>query len=472
MSSLGNKLPEEDDACLRTKHSFPSTEDNVYSQGSYQHIGYKKGMAIASLNINGLRSHLDEVQFLIKNLGIHVLALNETKLDSDFPKELSSVPGYQQERLDRTRNGGGVSIYIRDSIKYKRRLDVPKDDLELICIEVQPPKNKPFLVIVWYRPPSGPVCSFNRLEHVLSYLDQEGKEIILVGDTNCDLTKTKADQPMDNDAKHLCNLYELFSLKQLIEEPTRVTLDTSTIIDHIATTCVRNIVDSGVLEVSLSDHYLVYCIRKFNGAVEKGHKMIKTRKMKNFNEDAFLADISGICWEHMLTETDDINILVNYWSTLFSLIIEKHAPMTEMRVSEKYCPWIDRNLKDLIRTRDKLKKAAVSSKSPLLLDSYRQVRNKVNSLNIQLKKEYYTNRISACEGNMKETWKTVNELRNKRSKSSNIDCLKDSGREIVHKNGISNAMNSFFCLLGKDLADTINSASDLLLVGDYKINKC
>ena len=471
MSSLGNKLPEKDDACLRTKHSFPSTEDNVYSQGSYQHIGYKKGMAIASLNINGLRSHLDEVQFLIKNLGIHVLALNETKLDSDFPKELSSVPGYQQERLDRTRNGGGVSIYIRDSIKYKRRLDVPKDDLELICIEVQPPKNKPFLVIVWYKPPSSPVCSFNRLEHVLSYLDQEGKEIILVGDTNCDLTKTKADQPMVNDAKHLCNLYELFSLKQLIEEPTRVTLNTSTIIDHIATTCVRNIVDSGVLEVSLSDHYLVYCIRKFNGAVEKGHKMIKTRKMKNFNEDAFLADVSGICWEHMLTETDDINILVNHWSTLFSLIIEKHAPMTEMRVSEKYCPWIDRNLKDLIRTRDKLKKAAVSSKSPLLLDSYRQVRNKVNSLNIQLKKEYYTNKISACEGNMKETWKTVNELRNKRSKSSNIDCLKDSGREIVHKNGISNAMNSFFCSIGQDLADKIDPVPNPLLSGDYEVNK-
>ena len=66
---------------------------------------------------------------------------------------------------------------------------------------------------------------------------------------------------------------------------------------------------------------MVYCIRKFNGAVEKGHKKIKTRKMKNFNEEAFLADVSGICWEQMLTETDDINLLVNYWSEMFSLII-------------------------------------------------------------------------------------------------------------------------------------------------------
>ena len=45
----------------------------------------------------------------------------------------------------------------------------------------------------------------------------------------------------------------------------------------------RNIIESGVYEVGMSDHYMVYCIRKFNGAVERDHKIIKTRKMKNFN---------------------------------------------------------------------------------------------------------------------------------------------------------------------------------------------
>ena len=108
----------------------------------------------------------------------------------------------------------------------------------------------------------------------------------------------------------------------------------------------------------------------------------------------------------------------------FSLIIDKHAPLCEMRVSEQYCPWIDRDLRDLMRTRDKLKKSAVKSKSALLWDSYRQVRNKVNSLGTQQKKEYYNDKISACKGNMKESWKTINELLNKRSKSSNIDSLK------------------------------------------------
>ena len=81
------------------------------------------GMALASLNINGLRSHLDEVQ---------------------LPKELTEIPGYQQERRYRTGNGGGVSIYIKDPIKYKLRSDVPTDDLEIICCEIIHQKANPF----------------------------------------------------------------------------------------------------------------------------------------------------------------------------------------------------------------------------------------------------------------------------------------------------------------------------------------
>ena len=303
-------------------------------------------------------------------------------------------------------------------------------------------------------------------------MDKEGKEIILLGDcdlTNCDLPIKKAEQQIDNDTKHMTGLYELFSFKQLIEEPTRVTLTTSSIIDHVATTCARNIVEAGVHKVSLSDHYMVYCIRKFNG--EKGHKMIKTRQMKNFDKEAFLADVSGICWEQMFSETDNINALVNHWSSLFSLIIDKHAPITEMRVSEKYCPWIDKDLRALMQTRDKLKKAASKRESQFLMDSYGQVRNKVNTINTQLKKQYYTDKILSCQGDMKESWKTIYELLNKRSKSSNIECLKDLGTENTHKKDISNAMNNFFCSVGKDLANKIAPVPNPLLSGDYDVNK-
>ncbi len=77
-----------------------------------------------------------------------------------------------------------------------------------------------------------------------------------------------------------------------------------------------------------------------------------------------------------------------------------------------------------MQSRNKLKKAASKSKSQLPIDSYPQVRNKVNSMNIQLKKKYFTDKISENQVNMKESRKAVNELLGKRSETSNIPALK------------------------------------------------
>ena len=56
--------------------------------------------------------------------------------------------------------------------------------------------------------------------------------------------------------------------------------------------------------------------------------MVTTRSVKNFDKDAlkgYVADVTGICWEQGFSETDNVNVLVTQWSTLFSLIIDKYA---------------------------------------------------------------------------------------------------------------------------------------------------
>ena len=53
----------------------------------HRSLRFNKGMAIASLNINGLRTHYDEVAFIIQNLGINILALCETELGPSLPRE-------------------------------------------------------------------------------------------------------------------------------------------------------------------------------------------------------------------------------------------------------------------------------------------------------------------------------------------------------------------------------------------------
>ena len=97
----------------------------------------------------------------------------------------------------------------------------------------------------------------------------------------------------------------------------------------------------------------------------------------------------------------------------------------KMRVSDKYCPWVNADLRVLSKSRDKLKLTACKSKSTLFMSSYRHLRNIVNNLNTKLKQQYFATKVSKFKGNMKETWKSINQLFNKRSKSTNTDLLQD-----------------------------------------------
>jgi len=48
----------------------------------------------------------------------------------------------------------------------------------------------------------------------------------------------------------------------LITSPTRVTENTSTILDHVLTNSQDRVSQSGVIDIGLSDHQLTYCTRK------------------------------------------------------------------------------------------------------------------------------------------------------------------------------------------------------------------
>ena len=177
----------------------------------------------------------------------------------------------------------------------------------------------------------------------------------------------------------------------------------------------------------------------------------------------FLIDVARIDWIRALGQNDDIDILVRHWSNLFSSVIEKHAPVQTMRVSDKYCPCVNADRRALIKSRDKLKLAASKNKSTLLMSSYRNLRNKINSLNTKLKRQYFATRVSMFKGNMKETWKTIKLLLNKRSKSTNIDLLLDQNKTISNKGELSQSMNNFFCSIDEDFASKIEGGYEALL---------
>ena len=164
----------------------PSKSDSLNScHEGIRKCHSKKGLLLCSLSARSLLRHKDEISILIQENKIDVIAINETKLDKKVADDTIVIGDFILKCLDRSRHGGGVAFYIRETLNFEHRFDFPTGNLEAICIEVKLKCSKPFFIVAWYRPPKYESDTLVEIETLLKALESEKKEIILIGDLNC-----------------------------------------------------------------------------------------------------------------------------------------------------------------------------------------------------------------------------------------------------------------------------------------------
>ena len=118
---------------------------------------------------------------------------------------------------------------------------------------------------------------------MLKNVDNENKEIYLLGDLNCNLL----DQS-NSSAKHLHSIMQLYQLTQVIDKPTRITESSSTLLDVCITSCPERIAFHDVINMGVSDDSLIYVVRKINSYLKPhASKKVKFRSFKHFNVENF-----------------------------------------------------------------------------------------------------------------------------------------------------------------------------------------
>ena len=88
-------------------------------------------------------------------------------------------------------------------------------------------------------------------------MDLENKETILIGDFNCDWSRLV----INNAASHtvrMATLASIYQFEQMIEEPTRITATSRTLIDLAFCNKPELITMSSVDHLGISDHSLIY----------------------------------------------------------------------------------------------------------------------------------------------------------------------------------------------------------------------
>ncbi len=306
-----------------------------------------------------------------------------------------------------------------------------------------------------YRPPSALPEFFDHFERLIKAIDNENKEMYILDDLNCDLLKPDSESNIPT--KKIKSLYELYQLSQLIDEATRVTIKTTTLIDHIVTNTPEKISDSGVVHTGISDHSLVFAIRKIS-VIKKQENIVEMRNMKNFDKKKFVTELLNQHWEYVYFFAEDPNAMWEIWKKIFLEVLDKHAPLQYKKVRSKKVPWITTEIKKLINTRDRLKRKAISTNQENDWSNFKTTRNKVNIELRNAKKVYYTSKIAGQRSNPKMAWKTINNLLHKQNKQTVVNELNIAETHLTSPQDIAEGFNDYFSNIGPDLASKIDTS--------------
>ena len=173
----------------------------------------------------------------------------------------------------------------------------------------------------------------------------------ILGDLNINLINNQKHTP--NGIKRYQEFCSLHGLKQLISSPTRITDNSSSLLDHVLTNSTDRISQSGVVDTGLSDYQLIYCTRKVNRTKFNTHKYIRTRSLKNYSQSSYLEKLNEINFPSY-SKFKDINDAYSDFIGKVTSVIDQIAPVKEIRVKNNSQDWFDVEIHEEIETRDKL----------------------------------------------------------------------------------------------------------------------
>ena len=333
---------------------------------------YKFNIKIGYLNINSVVNKIDEVKELLNRNMFDILFLAETKIDSTVSSHLVSHPGLRTIRKDRKKGAGGLLAYIRNDLSAYRRLKLESSDIESICLDVKDSNNSRFIVCAYYRKPT--MCKESDFLASLSTAAENmyntRKELFLLGDFNKDMHENRDESRFpDTRLVDFCNR---FCLSNRIDNPTKVTKTSKSLIDVLFTSHTECYSISGSLHLGLSDHDLIFTVRKNKNSKPKP-RLIEFRSMKNFNLPDFLVDLKRVPWSSAYT-FDNADDVWAHWRTLFKDVLDQHVPLKKKWIRGDQLPWISPDLLREISHRNNLFKCHKRNPTSASWDDYKRLK--------------------------------------------------------------------------------------------------
>ena len=260
---------------------------------------------------------------------------------------------YRKDRANGRSRGGGILVYVKDTLKSCRRPDLEAKDLECVTVDLITRFGNRFILFCCYRPPDQSVeVFFEALSTVLSMAESEPAIITVLGDFNAKHPSWDADSNINSSGTRMYRLLLDFSLSQIVTSPTRVSSDgscTSTI-DLVCTTRPDLIRDLKVSD-PISDHCCVSAHFHDLSLGRSDRNMISTQRSKHIVPDFSVVDWASVqkaLYNSYLLEaiqgTSDVNIAWQTWKSVVMTVLSRHIPVRVVVHHPKNKSWMTAEL--------------------------------------------------------------------------------------------------------------------------------
>ena len=342
------------------------------------------------------------------DINFSIICFSETWAnDSNFDENsLFQIEGYNPiHQIRKNRKGGGIAIFVRNSLLYKIRddLSINCDDIESLSIEIVNDHTKNIVINVVYRPPDGDLSiSETFFRKILSENSNANKTRFLAGDFNINV--------LDYENMRIMRIMRMFEFSMIptINKPTRVTSYTATAIDNIIT---NSILDkdfkSAIIKTDLSDHFPVIFVIKLKTMFSPNNQVDQFIFKRDFNENTltlFKRNLFETSWDSV-KKVDDSNESYNKFLEIFSSLYEKYFPLTKVKLKpkRKNSPWITNRITKSSKRKQKLYEKFLKHRTQESKQIYKDYKNLFEIIKRKSKKQFYSEKLIKFQGNAKKT---------------------------------------------------------------------
>ena len=237
---------------------------------------HPKNLFFGHLNVNSIFNKFVSIQELIKGL-FNIVLISETKIDDSFPNAQFKIEGYKNFRKDRDAFEGGLFFYTNEKLNCRSLENCLLNTFMEILQSKLRPLNSKWLILGTYKPPFQNEPTYvSEIQKLLTYYLSSHNNILLLGDFN---------MPFSN--KNMKDLYDMFGLSHLIEDPACFKSSNPSCIDNFSTNKKTTFFNLSSVEAGISDHYsLIFtmlCLTFYKGPA----KFIYYKSYSNYNKEEF-----------------------------------------------------------------------------------------------------------------------------------------------------------------------------------------